>query len=530
MKLKPSQATIIKKYLQIAKKNKFHPTRSQLVSAGISKDRIRNHFGNFSKLKEFVKEHYKKELKSVIDEDLFTKKRLDELDNTLKQYKRFIITTAVTGAQVHKGFLASIDNYCQTHNATLLVLLASDPASQNSKGLDNLLQNRNIVVSDVALNNNLFLSTIKLSAKHIDPITGLTRIGQRNGSFIYASPKQRLKTVANSNTKIPCALMTTGAITKPNYQTTRYMSERTGYIAENDHVMGAIIVEIENNKIFHFRQIQANKSGHFVDLGQFYTEDSVEPFTPAVFSLGDWHSGETDPTAKKAWFEIIDQLKVPKVIIHDGFNGKSINHHEEKNKVLRAQLSLINKLNLEDELREYARDLDELTERCEVVISRSNHDDFLDYYIREGKYVNDPQNYLFASKLATAMIEGKNPLQYAIETLIGVKHPEKIKWLDMDEDYKIAGIEYGAHGHKGANGARGNLRSMEHAYGLSVSGHSHVPEILRGAWSNGTSSLLKLGYNSGPSAWMHSSTLGYENGMRQIINSLNGKWHLKDES
>lgn len=524
MKLSKSQLVIVNKYIQLAKKNKSHPTRSQLIEASISKSRIRNNFGNFSKLKELVKENYKQQLKSVIDDDLFTKMRLNELDDTLNKYKRFVITTAVTGGVVHKGFLKSIDTYCKANNAELLILLSTDPASKNKKIIDPILQDRNIVVTDVALNNSLFLSTIKLSAKQIDPITGLSRIGQRNGSFIYASPKQRLKTVANSNTKTPHALMTTGALTKSNYQTSRYMSERTGTIAENDHIMGAIIVEIENNNTFHFRQIQANKSGHFADLGKLYTDTEINKFTPAVFSLGDWHSGETDPTAKKAWFEIIETMKIPKVIIHDGFNGKSINHHEQKNKILRAQLAMSNKLSLESELREYAKDLNELTEKCQVVISRSNHDDFLDYYIREGKYVDDPQNYLFASKLATVMIEGKNPLRYAIEELIGLKHPEKIKWLEMDEDYKIAGIEYGAHGHKGANGSKGSLKSMEQAYGSSVSGHTHVPEILRQCWSNGTSSLLKLGYNSGPSGWVHSSTLGYENGMRQLINVIKGKW------
>ena len=90
----------------------------------------------------------------------------------------------------------------------------------------------------------------------------------------------------------------------------------------------------------------------------------------------------------------------------------------------------------------------------------------------------------------------------------------------------MANVELGAHGDKGANGARGSLHAMENAYGNSVSGHSHSPEILRGAWQVGTCSYLKLEYNQGPSSWLHSSCLLYPNGARQLINVIGGQWRL----
>jgi hypothetical protein len=120
------------------------------------------------------------------------------------------------------------------------------------------------------------------------------------------------------------------------------------------------------------------------------------------------------------------------------------------------------------------------------------------------------------------MLDGGDPLKYGVE-MHGLK-TNKVKCLMRDEDFKIARIQLGAHGDLGANGARGSLRAMEAAYGNSVSGHSHSPEILRGAWQCGTSSYLKLSYNRGPSSWMHSSCLVYPNGSRQLINSINGEW------
>jgi hypothetical protein len=160
-----------------------------------------------------------------------------------------------------------------------------------------------------------------------------------------------------------------------------------------------------------------------------------------------------------------------------------------------------------------------------VVVVKSNHDEFLDRYLRHGKYVEDSQNHRFALDLACALIDGKDPLQVGCE-MTGLNKFSNIKWLCRDQDYKIAGIQLGSHGDKGANGSRGSLRTMEAAYGSSISGHSHVPEIYRNAWSVGTSSLLRLSYVVGPSSWLHSSILVYSNGSRQIINAIEGHWHV----
>ena len=142
------------------------------------------------------------------------------------------------------------------------------------------LINENIVIENTDLNSNIALYSIRLSAKQINPITGLGRIGQRNKSFIFASPKQSLEYVPVGNNRLPHALMSTGAITLPHYDTERYMSKRTAFIAENDHVLGAIIVELDDNDRYHFRQIEFNKDGSFTDLGTRYYKDGKSKFFP----------------------------------------------------------------------------------------------------------------------------------------------------------------------------------------------------------------------------------------------------------
>lgn len=172
---------------------------------------------------------------------------------------------------MHKEFYANLKFYCKENNAKLLILASSDPAAVGGFELDGVLAGESLVLSDLELNSNVFISTFKTSAKQINPLTGLRRLGQREKSMIVASPKQFLEYVPIANDKMSHALMTTGAITRPQYMSERYMSQRTAYIAELDHKMGAIIIEIEDDKLFHFRQIQAEYgTGFFIDNGLYY--------------------------------------------------------------------------------------------------------------------------------------------------------------------------------------------------------------------------------------------------------------------
>lgn len=536
-KLTKDQKSILDTYVSIAKRSGLRPTIAELEKAGLSRNRYRHHkFATLEELRKAAREYAPDVFKDIIDEDLFTPTRFKELRSAAGQFKRFVITTAVTGCHVHEGFMRSLRSYCKKNDALLLVMTASDPAAVVTGRffIDPALKDEYIVFDDLALNKKIWLSAVKLSAKHIDPVTGMGRLGQRNGSFIYASPKQRLKTTATSNLKLPHVVMTTGACTIPAYKSARYMSDRTAYLANHDHVLGAIVVEIQSEKRYHYRQIQADSTGRFADMGVMYDGGETSPYAPEALSLGDFHSGETDDRAFGCFVTNADSvcaiLRPAKLIVHDGFNGLSINHHEIDDPILRAQRSGMAQLGLEAEIRRYVADLNVMTEKVEeVVISKSNHDDFLYTYLKKGFYKLDPHNFAFAVRVLSRVVDtGMNPVRAAVELVGGLSAPERIRWLERDEDYKIAGIEVGAHGDKGPNGSRGTIKAMEAAYGNSVSGHSHTPEILRGAWVNGTCSKLKLTYNVGPSSWLHSSTLVYENGMRQLLNVIDGNWRVPD--
>lgn len=520
--------TIIKKYLAIHKKA-GRVTLAALKDAEVSRDQIKHHFGSLTKLDEAAREQFPDKFNDVKIELVANKKNKTKLSDAISKYKRFVITTAVTGCSVDKKALASVKDYCAKNKAKLLVLLCSDPAHKgiDSGTIDKDLDGELFISQDTELNDNFFISAIKTTAKQIDPTTGLLRVGQREGSFVYASPKQRLRVNATSNLKMPHCIMTSGAITKSNYSTDKYISERTAYLADSDHVMGAIVVEIVNSQLYHFRQIQFDKKGRFADLGKMYDGKSVQNYSPEALIPGDWHAGETDPKVKSVIFEMINKFKPNKVILHDMFNGMSINHHESKDLILRSIRSESGELNLLQELTACVADLNDFTKVVkETIVVKSNHDEFLARYLTECRFKDDPANLKIALRLALAMTDKKDPLRYAAE-FIGLNLPSKVRWLDRDEDLTVAGIQCGAHGDKGSNGTRGSLAAMERAYSKSISGHSHTPGILRDAWSVGTSTHLKLSYNSGPSSWLQTLCLVYPNGMRQLINIIEGQYNLK---
>jgi hypothetical protein len=498
-------------------------------NTGYTKDMLKHHWGSISKIDAEARRVYPKCFLDVYIDDIMTEEQLDLLRDVVKDNKKFVITTAVTGCELDTKMYKTVKQYCKLNKAALLVLVASDPASNLDRGtlgrIDKRLTSEAIVLEDTELNSNIFLSTIKLSAKQVDPITGLGRIGQRKGTFVYASPKQRLKSSPVSNVKMPHFLMTTGAITVPDYTSANYMSNRTAYIADYDHVMGGLIVEIGDSDEYHFRQFQCD-NGKMIDLGVEYDGKDTKEARPEAFVLGDWHAGSTCPMSKKVWEDISKKLKPKRLIMHDLFDGASINHHEAHNIHLKSLRARAGQLDLEAELKIVAKDLKYLSKLAdEVVVVKSNHDEFLKRFLEKGDFRNDPHNFRTFLDLALYMQDnpGKDVLKHGVEKY-GKLNKNNINWLKRDDDLYVSGIQLGAHGDKGANGARGGLKSMETAYGQSVTGHSHSPEIIRGAWQVGTSSKLKLGYNIGPSSWLNSSCLVYKNGQRQLINAIGGKY------
>jgi hypothetical protein len=105
---------------------------------------------------------------------------------------------------------------------------------------------------------------------------------------------------------------------------------------------------------------------------------------------------------------------------------------------------------------------------------------------------------------------------------------EGITFVNEGGSYVIChdagGIECGAHGHLGSNGAPGRPADLARVSGKANFGDKHAFQIIDGAYFAGTSSLLDLGYNKGPSSWRHGHIVTYGNGKRTLLPMHGRKW------
>lgn len=530
-------------YIALVESGILFPSLTDLKENGFTRERVRQGFNTLAGLRKAAKEQFPDSFTGTLNLDEYlSDKNLEKLNKRIKKFKRFIITTAVNGQTIHQGFIDSIHSFCDDNNAKLLFLPSHDPAhnldNQIDWTFDPAVLEDDIVFEETSLNSNFFISGIRVTAKQINPITGLNELSQVKGSFISASPKQFLEFDAVSAHKFPHARMTSGACTLPNYSSDRGNSQRTSYIAEFQHVIGAVIVEIVDDNMYHFRQIQADADGKFCDLGIEYSPSGSRKLKgdeAPVLVMGDYHAGEHDDSAVGAWTEVINQLGIQEVVFHDMFNGASINHHEETDIMLRAERMRKGLNCLETELTITSREFDRILGLKSVksgVVVKSNHDDFIDRWVRPMKFAKDPVNAEFGVLLAADIIAAsrkgikKDFFKTAIELNGAPKNMPKLKWLSSDEDYVVGGIHLGAHGDRSSNGSKGSIKGLAKSYPHCVIGHSHTPGIFKGAFQVGTTSLLRLGYNKGASSWVHASCLVYRNGQRQLINSINGAWKL----
>lgn len=448
-------------------------------------------------------------------------------------------------ANVHKRAFSSVLNFCERNDAELVIL----PMRAHVRALNNQPQHYDPLLhpflekfaTEFIFNSRLKAIEAQLNPQQVNPLTGLGRLRGKSDylfanedekgvikreinrfkmSLIVAHSKQNMEVIATGNDTHPRILHSTGAITEP-----AYLRNRIGMIAAEDHVLGGLIIEIDGDK-FYLRQVQMDRTtGSFVDLGTRYhssgktTEERAE-----AFKMGDIHPGYEDKEVLKAWYELWDLTKPKRIFYEDFFDASSISHHLDRQNVARQLLPDYFKT-LDAELVVCEQVLKETFKHApkdaELIATYSNHPEHLTRYLDEGRYIRDDVNYATAHRMVVMALDGQNPLQEFID-------PDKrMRWLGPNEDYFVEGVQCGAHGHLGVNGAKGGYNGLEMAYGNAMLAHSHTPRIIHQVYVVGHSTQKRHGYNKGPSTWIPASGLIYKGGQKQMVMVINGSWRLK---
>lgn len=434
-------------------------------------------------------------------------------------------------ATVHENLIKGFDRYCKMNDAELIILKMAGKNIRESVMHESLAGREELFFGNRALNSNIKIADMIVPPQNVDPSTGRLRFAQRDTTLVYAHSKQRLRAVPASNSKLPKLLITTGALTTPNYNRLNHK----GDVAYRDHTYGGVVVEVIDDKCYNIRFLRARKDGQFVDMGLQYNGNSKPIKCKArALVLGDIHSGDEDPDTKHANLEMIEFFQPEKLMLHDLFDGHSINPHESGKMISRITQFEFGRLSLENELRDCRETLCEYAERMgkrEVYVVASNHNYFLNRYLQDGDFMKEPWNAKIALELARKMCESEDedPVEEGIRLMGSI--PKNVKFLKLRDDLKVEGYQLASHGHKGLSGAKGgNAPAREIAHGKSITGHTHAPEVFRNTYIVGTSSKLDLNYTAGEAnSWMPANAVLYESGTVQLLPIVRGKWKARDK-
>ena len=444
-----------------------------------------------------------------------------------KDKDRFIITWAQNNTPIHEQFFNNIKTYAEFIDADIHVIAGryKNPTSVFSdeeqehwdkRVVEYLDANRHDVHKYLSI-----MSDIKIQPTATNPMSGLQGVSGIN-SCVFGAPKVQMEMIPVLEGNKPKAMFTTGSVTKKNYT-----DSKSGKKGEFHHTFGFVIIEIGDDDTFYFRQVTADdKTGSFNDL--FYKVDNngvtkIDQIEAIVF--GDMHYGNHDQDVIDATHGMLKNIKPNHVILHDVFDGMSINHHEMNDPFVQYAKEIHGTNDLGKELDIMMTGLESFKDYKNVVIVRSNHDDFLDRWLKNGDWKKQPtyKNSRLYMKLSDLLLGQYENIPYkvngVIPALINEKYPKYIT-LGRSDSYRVKNWELGQHGDYGTNGSRGSLNQFRTLNTKIIVGHYHTPGRKDGALAVGTSTKLRMGYNSGASSWLQSHVIIHKDGRAQHINFL----------
>jgi hypothetical protein len=487
---------------------------------GVSERTIRKWWSEKMKLKE----------KPEIESEQYIKAKSRVFDKTKK---RFMISYAQNATAVHKKFFNKMKMYAEFIGADIHIIAGryKNPTSVWSMKQESdewwdedvlpyLDANRHDIHKYVSI-----LSDIKIQPTAVNPMTGLKGVSGIN-SCIFGGPKVQMEMIPVLEGNKPKMMLTTGAVTKKNYT-----DSKAGKKGEFHHTFGFVVVEIKDDETFFVRQVTADdRSGSFRDLYYSVDDNGISEINDIeAIVLGDLHCGHHDEVVLTQTFKMLDKIKPKHVILHDVFDGDSISHHQMKDAFVQYGKEVTGTNDLGAEINNMMGILDNFTKYDKVVVVRSNHDDFVDRWLKNEDWKKQPtfKNAPLYMDLSARLLRqyGTNPhnVKGVIPELINERFPKFIT-LGRNASYKVKNWELGQHGDIGSNGSRGSLLQFRDLNTKIIVGHYHSPGRKDGALSVGTSTKLRVGYNNGPSSWLQSHVIIHSDGRAQHINFINGEY------
>jgi hypothetical protein len=470
----------------------------------------------------------------------------------------FILTAAQDATQIHKEFWHCLNIYAEWLEDCEIIVSGFTYNKKLFENHDERAEgvyfhediNKHILHNQVHIGDKLvFCGEMNTLPTAVTPLSGFQTY-TRDKWGIFPHVKVQLESVPTMKNELSKQIMTTGAVTLPNY-----VRKKAGIKAEFDHIIGATLVALDPDGTFWCRQIQATslEDGSFYDLDCHITPNGVEDgIRVAGITYADIHIEKMDPVVAMATWgydtvtrtATIDESTVKGFLApefefyHDTCDFSTRNHHNVGDHHFILSTYLSGKDKVEDDLALVA-DFYTATQHPDTisVSIQSNHDNAYAKWVKTGiksGVQRDPANYIFWLK---------SELMFCEYLQAGVKEPpifevmvRRLMWErngapsdDLifhpeDTSFKVCGIECGMHGHLGANGAKASPNAFVRMGSKSNTGHVHSPGITSGNYRSGVCAM-EMGYNKGLSSWATTHTVIYANGRRTLLTSMNGRFY-----
>ena len=429
--------------------------------------------------------------------------------------KFYFFTYEQNETPLHENFYENILSYKKYLNAELGVILGrfKNPTSLfPERKNENWNERTRPYWSSTRHDIHPFLTVladVKISPTAKYPLTSKQGLSQGK-SVIVGHPKLHLKTEPTLNGYANKIVLTTGAITMPNYTD----SER-GKIAENSHKFGFVIVEIRDEKIFHIRQVEADKDGNFIDLIHEVKDQQISIVDYAEgLVCGDSHGNQVIPEIDKANDEICERFNIKKLVMHDVIDGESCNNHILKDPIQQYERLQKGKHLIENELTELENWLEPKL-KYGIIIPAANHNDRFDRILQQD-WRKDIPNSLFYFKYTTAVMEGKAE-KGVVAYYLHKKFGDKIITLSTQDSCIIGKYECALHGDHGTNGSRGSNTGFRNLDIPMIKAHDHSTYRADDLFGVGHNIIDQKYASKGASSWSVSNVLIAKNKIAQHI-------------
>lgn len=450
----------------------------------------------------------------------------------LERREDFLITSAVANCWAEPDFLAACERWRDERQGVIVCnpIHYANPRTREEEEETKEGEWWDPALADYMLSSELrphpYLSIMptKVQATADNPLPPRLSGRTQARSAVFGHPQLSMRTVPTPQEKLPKILYSSGAITKKWYSETL-----AGDMADFHHTHAAVIAEIRGDR-FHLREVTWDGE-KFIDINTAYYADRTKHAGPPIaLVMGDIQGGsdKVDRQVMEVTFGdcgLYNDTLPGLLVLHDLADNLAVNPHEMHKQLSRAALARkAGGLNVEAEMKRVAEWVNMLPSNTQIIVVPSNHDEFLERWLEAGERNVLPENRKFYHQLCYKMLdihEGEGEFPLALEVALeGRISPSRVRFLKIDESFRIHGVELGMHGHLGPNGARGTLRNLSRIGTRFITGHVHSPGIWQGGYAVGTSSLYRMGYNKGPSSWLHTHGLLHENGRRQLIHII----------